>query len=156
MTKTYDRLRPRLPRDLPRPILLLHILIIKPLAEHHRLIPKQKPASLLRRFPEIKGIGVVLGLGRGGGEVVGVDGGDGVFGHETAVREGLAVKSLDGGQAAKWVAASAVDDGVGGVDVCEGSEVLFVEGEAEEGAELVDGGYGDCVPGGEKDAGGPG
>ena len=139
MRQTHNRLRPRLPRNLPRPIPLLHILIIEPLAEHHRLVPKEKPASLQRRFPEIKRIGVALGLGGRVGEVVGVDGGHGVFGHETAVREGLAIEGLDGGEANKWVAAAAVDDDVGGVDVSEGVEVLFVEGEAEEGVELVDG-----------------
>ena len=72
-----------------------------------------------------------------------------MFGHETGVGEGIAVEGLDGGEADKRVAAAAVDDDVGGVDVGEGVEVLFVEGEAEEGVELVDGGYGDGVAGGE-------
>lgn len=153
--KTYDRLRPRLPRNLPSSILLLHILVVEPLTEHHRRIPKQEAASLLSRFPEIKRIGVILGLGRGPGEVVGIDRGDGVFGHETAVREGVAVKGLDGGEAGKGAAAATVDYGIGGVDVGEGVEVLLVEGEAEEGVELVDGGHCDSVAGGEEDAGRP-
>lgn len=153
--KTYDRLRPRLPRNLPSSILLLHILVVEPLTEHHRRIPKQEAASLLSRFPKIKRIGVILGLGRGPGEVVGIDRGDGVFGHETAVREGVAVKGLDGGEAGKGAAAATVDYGIGGVDVGEGVEVLLVEGEAEEGVELVDGGHCDSVAGGEEDAGRP-
>ena len=156
MRKTYNRLRPRLPRNLPRPVLLLHILIVEPLAEHNRLVPKQKPSAFLRRFPEIKRIGVTLRRGGGLGEVVGIDRGDGVFGHKTAVREGFAVEGLDGGEADKGVRAATVDDGVGGVDVGEGVEVLLVEREAEEGVELVDCGDGDGVARGEEDAGGPG
>ena len=62
-----------------------------------------------------------------------------MFGHETGVGEGVAVELLDGGEADEGVAAAAVDDHVGGVDVGEGVEVFFVEGEAEEGVELVDG-----------------
>lgn len=129
----------------------LHIIIRNLLPENRRRIPEQKPRALKNRRTEIINIRITTRRCRRLREVGTQDSIGCVYRDETFIRECGAVEVEDGFDAGEGWGACAAEDGIFGVDVAEGFEVFGVEGLAEEGEELVDGGEGGCVAGGISD-----